>query len=177
MCAEGAQAGVEVFLLAENRLLREALAKILRKKNDIRVVGAASFSPSALKQITDAAIVRIDPTVNFTWLQASPGPGVAVDNFSVRWTGQVQAPVAGNYTFSTVSDDGVRLWVNGLLVIDNWTNHGTTTNNSAPIALVAGTKYDIRMEFYEGTWDAVARLLWAYPGQAQTVIPQSRLFP
>src|SRR6267378_1647005 len=55
MCAEGPQAGVEVFLLAENRLLREALAKILRKKNDIRVVGAASFSPSALKQITDAA--------------------------------------------------------------------------------------------------------------------------
>jgi PA14 domain len=122
-------------------------------------------------------LTRTDPTVNFNWGTASPGPGVTAERFSVRWTGQVLAPVTGNYTFTTVSDDGVRLWVNGQLVINNWTNHAATTNNSAPIALTAGTKYAIRMEFYDQTSAAVARLLWAYPGQAQIVIPQSRLFP
>jgi hypothetical protein len=122
-------------------------------------------------------LTRTDPTVNFNWGSGSPGAGITVNNFSVRWTGQVLAPVSGNYTFSTVSDDGLRLWVNGQLVINNWTDHAPRTNNSAPIALVAGTKYTITMEFYENGGGAVARLLWAYPGQTQIVIPQSRLFP
>ena len=120
---------------------------------------------------------RTDATVNFTWGNDSPGPGVNIDKFSVRWTGQVLAPVTGNYTFSTVSNDGVRLWVNGQLVINNWTVHGTTTNTSAAIALVAGVKYAITMEYFDNAGWGVAKLLWAYPGQAQTVIPQSRLYP
>jgi hypothetical protein len=122
-------------------------------------------------------LTRTDPTVNFNWSGQAPGAGVTADNFSVRWTGQVQAPVTGNFTFSTVSDDGVRLWVNGQLIINNWTDHSPTTNVSAPIALAAGVKYDIKMEYYERGGGAVARLLWAYPGQPATVIPQSRLFP
>ena len=121
---------------------------------------------------------RTDATVNFDWGSGSPVPGVVqTNNFSVRWTGQVQAPVTGNYTFSTVTDDGVRLWVNGVLRIDNWTNHAPTTNTSAPVALVAGVKYSVVMEYYERTGGAVARLRWAYPGQGTQAIPQSRLFP
>jgi len=125
----------------------------------------------------ELASTRTDATVDFDWGFGAPGMGVNADNFSVRWTGQVQAPVTGNYTFSTVSDDGVRLWVNGQLVIDNWTDHAPTTNTSAAIALAAGVKYAVTMEFYEGGWGAVAKLLWAYPGQTQTVIPESQLFP
>lgn len=89
----------------------------------------------------------------------------------------MQAPVSGNYTFSTASDDGVRLWVNGVLRINNWSDHAPTTNTSAPVALVAGQKYSIVMEYYERGGGAVARLQWAYPGQATQVIPQSRLYP
>ena len=55
----------------------------------------------------------------------------STNNFSVRWTGKVQAPVTGTYRFSTVSDDGIRLWVNGQQVINNWTDHAATTNTSA----------------------------------------------
>jgi len=122
-------------------------------------------------------LTRTDATVNFDWGSGSPGTGVNSDNFSVRWTGKVQAPVTGNYAFRTVSDDGVRLWVNGQLVINNWTDHAPTTNTSAAIALAAGVKYAVTMEFYERGGGAVAKLLWAYPGQTQTVIPKSRLFP
>lgn len=122
-------------------------------------------------------LIRVDQQVNFIWNAASPGSVIRADNFSARWTGKVEAPVTGSYVFSTVSDDGVRLWINGKQVINNWTDHAPVVNNSVAIPLVAGTKYDVRMEFYEHTLGAVARLLWTYPGQAQQPVPQSRLYP
>jgi hypothetical protein len=122
------------------------------------------------------ALTRTDNTVNFAWGAASPGTGVGVNNFSVRWTGQVQAPVSGSFRFSTVSDDGIRLWINGQQVINNWTDHGSTTNTSAAITLTAGVKYTVTLEYYEKGGDATAKLQWSYPGQATQIIPQSRLF-
>ncbi|MEP6915942.1 MAG: PA14 domain-containing protein, partial [Acidobacteriota bacterium] len=121
-------------------------------------------------------LTRVDPTVNFTWGTAAPAAGVTADNFSVRWTGKVQAPVTGTYRFSTVSDDGIRLTVNGQQVINNWTDHGATTNTSAAISLTAGVKYSITLEYYEKGGDATARLQWSYTGQALQIVPQSRLF-
>ena len=59
----------------------------------------------------------------------------------------MQAQRTQTYTFYTTSDDGVRLWVNNQLVVDNWTDHAATENSGA-IALTAGQRYDIRMEFY-----------------------------
>jgi PA14 domain/Domain of unknown function (DUF1929)/Kelch motif len=123
------------------------------------------------------ALTRIDPTVDFTWGYESPGAGVQADGFSARWSGQILAPVSGNYTFSTVSNDGVRLWVNGQRIINNWTVHGTTTDHSAPLALVAGTKYSVTMEFFENSGWGKAQLFWSYPGQAQVIVPQSQLYP
>jgi hypothetical protein len=119
-------------------------------------------------------VTRIDPTINFTW-SGSPATGVKSDNYAVRWTGRVQAPVSGGYKFSTVSDDGIRVWVNGQLVINNWTDHSSTTNTSASINLSAGTRYSLKVEFYEHTGNAVAKLQWSYPGQATQIVPQSRL--
>ena len=126
---------------------------------------------------TTAVLSRVDPTLDFTWGDAAPAAGVQADNFSVRWTGQVQATLTGNYTFTTVSNDGIRLWVNGQLLIDNWTDHDTVINTSAEIALVMSVSYDIRVEYYDHTGPAVARLLWTPPGQALGVVPQGSLFP
>ena len=72
---------------------------------------------------TGTVVSRIDATVDFNWGTGSPASSIAVDTFSARWTGQVEAPVTGAYTFYTVSDDGVRLWVNGQQVVNNWTDH------------------------------------------------------
>ncbi|ARK09938.2 PA14 domain-containing protein [Fibrella sp. ES10-3-2-2] len=130
------------------------------------------------KTLTAPAVFsRTDAVVDFDWGNGSPGSGVGVDSYSVRWTGQVEAPVTGNYTFTTIADDGVRLWVNGVQVINDWIDHAPNTSNSTSIALVAGQKYSIRMEYYESAVGAVARLRWTYPGQAQQVIPQIRLYP
>ncbi|MBY0526603.1 MAG: hypothetical protein K2R98_24620 [Gemmataceae bacterium] len=118
---------------------------------------------------------RVDGTVNFDWGNGSPASGVGVDNFSARWTGQVQAQFSESYTFTTRSDDGVRLWVNGQLLINNWTAH-SPTDNSGSIALVAGQKYDIVMEYYEAGYGAVAQLFWASASTPKQLIPTSQLY-
>ena len=122
-------------------------------------------------------VSRVDATVNFDWGNGSPASGVNTDRFSARWTGQVEASVTGSYTFSTLGDDGVRLWVNGTLLIDDWNSHAPKANNGASVMLTAGQKYDIRMEYFDDSAGAVVQLLWAYPGQAQQIIPQTRLYP
>jgi hypothetical protein len=93
----------------------------------------------------------------------------------VRWTGQVEPLYSETYTFYTVSDDGVRLWVDGQLLVDNWNNHSAHEDNGT-IDLAAGQQYDLRMEYYENGGDAVARLLWSSPTQAKEVIPQNHLY-
>jgi hypothetical protein len=70
----------------------------------------------------------------------------------------------------------VRLWVNGALVIDNWTYHGTQENTSAAIPLTAGKLTSIRMEFFQGYGGAVAKLLWSSPTLTKDLIPSSALF-
>jgi endoglucanase len=129
------------------------------------------------KTLSGSPVVsRIDTAVAYNWGSASPGAGINADNFSARWVGQVEAPVSGIYKFSTNSDDGVRLWVNNVKVIENWTDHGPTINETANITLVAGQKYDIRMEYYENAGGAVAALRWTYPGRTVVNIPKSRLY-
>jgi hypothetical protein len=126
---------------------------------------------------TGTKFTRVDSTVNFDWASGSPDASIGVDTFSARWTGEVQPRFSEALTFYTVSDDGIRLWVNGQLVIDNWTDHGPTENASAPVSLVAGSRYAIKMEFYENGGGAVAKLLWSSASQPKGVIPQTQLYP
>lgn len=107
---------------------------------------------------------RIDGPVDFDWGVGAPGVGgIGTDGFSVRWTGFVTPTVSGSYTFRTRSDDGVRLYLDGALIIDNWTDHAPTDNDSAPVALNAGQRYAVVMEFYENGGGAVAQLSWSGP--------------
>lgn len=123
---------------------------------------------------TGAARTRLDRTVNFTW-PGRPIPGIGADTFSVRWSGRVVAKVTGLHTFTAQTDDGVRLWVDGVQLINHWTDGAAT--NSGMIELVANQSYDIRMEQYDRSGGAVAKLLWSAPGLAQEVVPQSHLHP
>ena len=121
---------------------------------------------------TGTTVTRVDPTIDFAWGTGSPAASIGADTFSARWTGQVEAQFTGTYTFYTVSDDGVRLWVNGQQIINNWTDHAPT-ENSGTIALTAGQRYDIRMEFYENGGGAIARLLWSSASIPKAVIPST----
>ena len=139
--------------------------------------GGTGLSGSYYKSIdlTGTALTRTDPTVNFNWGFGEPASGVGPDNFSVRWAGRVRPRYSQTYRFYTLSDDGVRLWVNGQLLINNWTDH-PVTENSGTITLTAGQQYDIKLEYYDHTRDAIAKLLWSSPSQTKEPIPQSQLF-
>jgi glucose/arabinose dehydrogenase len=125
--------------------------------------------------LTGPSVSRTDATINFDWGSGSPATGIGADTFSARWTGQVQPRYSETYTFYTTSDDGVRLWVNGQQLINNWTDHASTENSGA-IALTAGQKYSIRMEFYENGGGAVAKLSWSSASQPKQIIPQAQLY-
>jgi len=123
-------------------------------------------------------LTRNDQAINFAWATGSPATGVNSDNFSVRWTGQIEpAHSSGTqtYTFYTTADDGVRLWVDGKLLIDNWSNQSATTR-SGTVSLAAGRKYDIKLEYYEGTGNASVKLEWQTSGVSRQTVPGSRLY-
>jgi glucose/arabinose dehydrogenase len=119
---------------------------------------------------TTLVTTRPDPSIDFDWGTGAPAAGVGVDTFSVRWTGNVVPQFSETYTLYTVSDDGVRLWVNGALVIDNFTNHAST-ENTANIALVAGQSYAVKLEYFENGGGAVAKLHWSSPSTPRRPIP------
>ncbi|MHC4434419.1 MAG: PA14 domain-containing protein, partial [Planctomycetota bacterium] len=121
-----------------------------------------------------AALTRTDPQIDFSWGNSGPDPAVGEDNFSCRWTGEVEAAFTETYTFYTNSDDGVRLWVDGKQLVNNWTNHGNT-EDKGEIDLVAGNTYSVVMELYEDGGGAVAQLRWSSPRTPKELIPAAAL--
>lgn len=116
------------------------------------------------------ALVRDDPEVNFIWGSSSPAPNVVnADRFSVRWTRTLNLN-PGRYVFTVHADDGVRLWVNDQLIIDEWQVQDVTEYGAA-INLPGGAT-SIRMEFFENTGLAEARLSWSPPGGVPGPAPQ-----
>ena len=101
---------------------------------------------------------RDDATVDFNWGTGGPGSGVPINNFSVRWT-RTQTFTAGTYRFTAGSDDGARLYIDGVLVGDWWYDTSYVTRTLTQ-ALSAGP-HTIVMEYYENGGDARASLVWA----------------
>lgn len=123
---------------------------------------------------------RVDPVVDFDWGSGAPfsADGQDGDTFSNRWTGFVRTgPDAGLYEFFTVTNDGARLWVDGVQLVDAWMDM-TPTEFGGSIMLDADTLYPIVFEHYEGQGTAVARLLWDPAGAGpKEVIPAANLVP
>jgi PKD repeat protein len=102
-------------------------------------------------------LVRNDVSINFDWGSAAPAAGLPADNFSARWSRSLSFP-AGTYRFYARVDDGVRLWIDGALVIDQWHDSAPTTY-SADVNLSDGS-HSLRMEYYERSGGALAQLAW-----------------
>ncbi|HUV65402.1 MAG TPA: PA14 domain-containing protein, partial [Sedimentisphaerales bacterium] len=121
-------------------------------------------------------LTRKDPGINFNWGAAAPDPQVPADNFSVRWTGELEVPFTSDWTFTANCDDWVRLWVDNQLLFDKW-GQQSGVEWIGTINLAQGQKYSIVMEYYENTGDARATLYWnspywLSPYQPKQVIPQ-----
>jgi len=117
-------------------------------------------------------LTRTDPKIDFDWGDpGGPDPAVGDDNFSVRWTGQVEAAFTETYTFYARTDDGVRLYVDGQLLVDSWVDR-SPTEDFGKIDLIAGNTYSLVMEYYENGGGAVAQLSWSSPRTPKQIIPQ-----
>ncbi len=102
-------------------------------------------------------LVRNDEAIDFSWGWGAPAPDLPADNFSARWTRLVEFDAA-TYRFYTAMDDGVRLWVDDQLLIDDWRDGGPG-EQTANLGLTQG-KHTLRVEFYEHLGTAQARLWW-----------------
>jgi hypothetical protein len=127
------------------------------------------------QELSRPRLVRYDPTINFNWGLAAPDPSVNVD-FSARWTGRIEPRYSESYTFFTLADDGVRLWIDGRLLIDKW-DDSPPYQQQAAIELEGGRKYDIKIEYHDRMAEAAMQLSWASRSQPRQVVPAARLSP
>ncbi len=105
------------------------------------------------------ALTRVDPAIDFDWGITSPDPAIPADNFSARWTRTLDL-AAGSYRFTTYTDDGVRLYIDGALKIDKWVAQ-PPTEWQVDVTFAAAGNHTIVLEYFEGFADAVARLSYS----------------
>jgi hypothetical protein len=107
--------------------------------------------------LTALGLVRTDRTITFNWGTGSPDPSIPADHFSVRWSGIFN--FSGGYnTFTVTADDGFRLYLDGVKVMDHWVDEAATTYNQT-VKTTAGN-HTVTLEYYEDTGAAVANLQW-----------------
>lgn len=114
---------------------------------------------------------------------AVSGCGTLTTNYSIRWTGLIEAPESETFTLYTATDDGTRLWITNpatgqeTLLINEWVTQGATEwSATLPFPFVAGTKYPFRMEYFQGCCAASANLEWSSPNTPKATIPANRLY-
>jgi len=113
--------------------------------------GTALQGPPVLTQ--DAAGIDND------WTGKAPAPGLGENKYSVRWTGAIEAPENGEYTFIVQSDDGARVFLDGKPILDIWGPHALITKETA-LTLAKGVRHDLRVEYFQDMGDAVVRFGW-----------------
>jgi len=127
----------------------------------------------------EPAEVVVDPVVDFTWPRNSDlvtdGWGTIYN--SVRWTGYVELPASEYFTFTIEADDGARLHIANELVVDRLEGPPGVSSGQLSFQAVAGSLYEVNLEYRQLTDKAVVRLLWESPSTPLAVVPQDRLFP
>ncbi len=126
--------------------------------------------------LSNLKLTRLDPTVSFLWNYRAPDPSLPVSRYSVRWTGKVLPRFSESYTFSALSDGGVRLWINGQKIIDTWADHRLALAKGV-VTVQAGQLADIKLEYCHSTGSARCLLSWTSAHQAQQIVPATSLFP
>lgn len=119
-------------------------------------------------------LTKVVPKVDYDWKKSTP---TGKWEMSVRWSGYLRPPFAETYTLYTNASDGVRLWVDGKLLIDDWTVHGTAERTAA-ITLEQGKYYTLCLDYFNGgdPADATVRFSWSSPSMPKDVIPTAYLY-
>ncbi len=158
------------FELPENHPL--ITAKFPNAGRGTGLVGAYYERPN----FSGRAIYRVDETIDFNWGAREPVFDLPRDYFTVRWSGKIEAPSAGLYTFWLATDDGGRMQLGNDLKLEKWQKQESGETNGV-VRLEAGQRYDLRVEYFDHVGNARVRLLWSGPGFAKSVVPRSQLYP
>ena len=112
----------------------------------------------------------VEPNIDHAWGDGAPAAGIGKDRFSARWTGTLTAKQPGKTTIGIDADDGVRVWIDGKLVIDDWRAH-FEERHTAEVTLDPAKPVAIRVDYFEADLDAQIRLWWSADGLAEEPIP------
>ncbi len=115
-------------------------------------------------------LTRVDADVNFDFNGEGPAPGLGKEDFSIRWSGTLTPDQSGTYEMGVIGDDGYRLWLDGKLIVEDWSTHAPSTKTAA-VSLEKGRKYALKLEYFQAGGGAVARLIWTPPGESP--LPQA----
>ena len=132
----------------------------------------------------DVELRRTDSLIHFDWVRNSPGYPVIEDHFTAEWNGYLVPPVTGKYVFSAQCDDGMRLWIDGKLILDKWDMSAQGSESEAmrdasqgkhlaELFLEKGKPYPLKVEYHEEVQNASLSLAWLRPDSINEVIPAS----
>ncbi len=126
--------------------------------HEVRQISATGYYYSGTNFETYRG-ARNDPAIDFEWFNGAPGvSGVGTDNFSVRWYGNIFVPSPGWYAFFATADDGVRVWVDGSLIIDKWQDQPPYTYQAIRYLNVGA--HSVRVDYYERGGGATIKVAW-----------------
>jgi beta-glucosidase len=129
---------------------------------------------SNIKLEGEPAMARTDKTVDFVWGFSGVSPELS-KNYSVRWTGVLVPSQTADYLVGFSGQDGYRVWLDGNLVVEDWTAHRPATKQTKSMHLEKGHSYAVKIEYYQTIRGAEARLIWSIPAdEEQKVLRTAR---
>ncbi|MFI5750765.1 LamG-like jellyroll fold domain-containing protein [Streptomyces sp. NPDC051644] len=136
------------------------------------------MSAPGARDFAELGGVALDPEINFPGLtgtfEATTG---RTENTTARWTGRIEAPETGDYTFAAIGDNGFRLYIDGKAVIDHWQPDWDVEQTSKPVALTAGEPHEFRLEMFQDTGGATMFLRWSSAKLKKQIVPESAFTP
>ena len=127
------------------------------------------------QELRGTPINRVDSTVDYSWSAGQAPIATQKDVYSVRWTGKLTPKVTERHTFRARYDDGVRIWIDGKLVLNDWAGRYVVVDKKIDVDLNAGQAVDLKIEYFNGGDRGVMQLFWSSPSQPEEVIPESAL--
>jgi len=178
----GPGADGKIPLLQQERI--EELGKWIAI-NEEAIYGSTQWKRNGEEK--EVTLSRIDPNIDFNWVRNSPGHPISEDNFTATWTGYIKANRAETYTFSAKADNGIRLYIDGQLILDQWDPIEEGTNSEAmreakdssiqnTFKFEVGKKYPIKVEYYETIQNANISLFWESKSTPKEVVPKANLY-
>ena len=135
--------------------------------------GSYRFKSNALK----ATSTQVDATVSFDWRLGKPNLSTPANNFFVRWEGSLLPEFTEFYRFRVRADGGVRLWVDGELVLNDWIPTPFAVHRNIVVPLQASVPVSVKVEYFDTVGEASISFRWSSRSQPLEIVPQNRLFP